>query len=137
MTPARRRDLVDWLHDEYGVGIKRGCNVLSLNRASYYYVPHRDDQMMLRMKIRQYAESHVKYGYLRIHVFLQREGLRIGKNHVYRLYCLEGLNLRRKYSRRKWYHHIVLSFPVRVDLTNPGQWILSLISYSMGVGFVA
>lgn len=101
MTSARRRDLVDWLREEYDIGIKRGCNVLRLNRASYYYVPHRDEQLMLRMKIRQYAESHVKYGYLRIHVLLHREGIRIGKNHVYRLYCLEGLNLRRKYSRRK------------------------------------
>ena len=92
---------MDWLHDEYGVGIKRGYNVLSLNWASYYYVPHRDEQPMLRMKIRQYAESHVKYGYLRIHVLLRREGLKISKNRVYRLYCLEGLNLRRKYCRRK------------------------------------
>ncbi|WP_394706875.1 IS3 family transposase [Marispirochaeta sp.] len=126
VTPARRRDLVDWLHDEYGVGIKRGCNVLSLNRASYYYVPHRDDQMMLRMKIRQYVESHVKYGYLRIHVLLQREGLRIGKNHVYRLYCLEGLNLRRKYSRRK-----VVSSP-RVELpceSRPNEsWAMDFVS---------
>jgi putative transposase len=101
VTPARRRDLVDWLREEYDIGIKRGCKVLRLNRASYYYVPHRDEQLMLRMKIRQHAESHVKYGYLRIHVLLQREGIRIGKNRVYRLYCLEGLNLRRKYSRRK------------------------------------
>jgi putative transposase len=101
VTPARRRNLVDWLREEYDVDIKRGCNVLCLNRASFYDVPHRDEQQMLRMKIRQYAEAHVKYGYLRIHVLLQREGIRIGKNRVYRLYCLEGLNLRRKYSRRK------------------------------------
>ena len=55
---------------------------------------------MLRMKIRDYAESHVKYGYLRIHVLLRREGLKVSKNRVYRLYCLEGLNLGRKYTRR-------------------------------------
>jgi putative transposase len=93
VTPARRRNLVDWLREEYDVDIKRGCNVLCLNRASFYDVPHRDEQQMLRMKIRQYAEAHVKYGYLRIHVLLQREGIRIGKNRVYRLYCLEGTQL--------------------------------------------
>jgi len=38
---------------------------------------------------------------LRIHVLLRREGLRVRKNRVYRLYGLEGLNLRRKYTRRK------------------------------------
>lgn len=93
--------MVDWLNEEYRVGIKRACSVVMLNRASYYYyVPHRDEQLALRMKIRDLAESHVKYGYLRIHVLLQREGMKIGKNRVY-LYCLEGLNLRRKYKRRK------------------------------------
>ena len=56
---------------------------------------------MLRMKIRDYAQSHVKYGYLRIHVLLRREGLPVNKKRVYRLYRLEGLNLRRKYTRRK------------------------------------
>jgi putative transposase len=56
---------------------------------------------MLRMKIRDYVQSHVKYGYLRIHVLLRREGLKVSKNRVYRLYCLEELNLRRKYTRRK------------------------------------
>ena len=81
---------MDWLRIEYGVGIKRGCNVLALNRASYYYVPQRDEQLMLLMKIRDYAQSHVKYGYLRIHVLLRREGLKVSKNRVYRLYCLEG-----------------------------------------------
>ena len=89
------------MNEEYGVGIKRGCQVVSLNRSSYYYVPHRDPQLALRMKIRDYAQSRVKYGYLRIHVLLRREGLKVSKNRVYRLYCLEGLNLRRKYRRKK------------------------------------
>lgn len=117
---------MDWLREEYEVGIKRGCNVLALNRGSYYYAPHRDQQLLLRMKIRQYAESHVKYGYLRIHVLLQREGLRIGKNRVYRLYCLEGLNLRRKYTRRK-----VVSAP-RVELARESRpnesWAMDFVS---------
>ena len=81
--------------------MKRGCNVLRLNRSSYYYVPHRDEQLMLRMKIRDYAQSHAKYGYLRIHVLVRREGLPVNKKRVYRLYRLEGLNLRRTYTRRK------------------------------------
>jgi putative transposase len=100
--------------------------VLALNRAWYYYVPHRDEQLMLRMKIRDYAQSHVKYGYLRIHVLLRREGLKVSKNRVYRLCCLEGLNLRRKYSRRK-----VVSAPrvepVRESRPNE-SWAMDFVS---------
>ena len=40
------------------------------------------------MKIRDYAATHVRYGYLRIHILLQREGFKINKKRVYRLYCL-------------------------------------------------
>jgi len=43
------------------------------------------------MKIRDYATARVKYGYRRIHVLLQREGLKINRKRVYRHYCLENL----------------------------------------------
>lgn len=73
------------MQSQYRVGIRRGCEVVELNRSSYYYLPHRDPQLALRMKIRDYAHSRVKYGYLRIHVLLKREGLGVSKNRVYRL----------------------------------------------------
>ena len=77
---------------EYRVGIRRACTVVGLNRSTYYYKPHRDDQMLLRMKIRDYAAARVRFGYLRIHVLLRREGFKINKKRVYRLYCLEKLS---------------------------------------------
>lgn len=52
------------------------------------------------MKIRNYATARVKYGYRRIDVLLQREGLKVHRKRVYRLYCLENLNMRLT-SRRK------------------------------------
>ena len=92
---------MDELNAEYRVGIRRACEVVSLGRSTYYYVPHRDEQRLLRMKIRDYAAARVRYGYLRIHVLLQREGLKINKKRVYRLYCLEGLNLRRRTKKKR------------------------------------
>ena len=89
------------MNEEYRVGIRRACEVVRLGRSTYYYVPHRDEQQLLRMKIRDYAGARVRYGYLRIHVLLQREGLKINKKRVYRMYCLEGLNLRRKPKKKR------------------------------------
>jgi putative transposase len=57
--------------------------------------------MMLRMKIRNYAESRVHYGYQRIHILLKREGFQINHKRVYRLYCLENLHLRSKKSKKR------------------------------------
>jgi putative transposase len=42
-----------------------------------------------------------RFGYLRVLVMLEREGWEVGKKRVYRLYRLEGLQLRMKVKRRK------------------------------------
>ena len=52
------------------------------------------------MRIREIAETRVRYGYLRIHILLRREGWRVNHKRVYRIYREEGLNLRRKRPRR-------------------------------------
>jgi putative transposase len=52
------------------------------------------------MRIREIAAVRVRYGYQRIHVLLRREGWLINRKRVYRLYRLEGLNLRSKRPRR-------------------------------------
>lgn len=43
----------------------------------------------------------IRYGYRRIHVLLRREGWEINHKRVYRLYKLEGLNLRHPSKRKK------------------------------------
>jgi putative transposase len=57
--------------------------------------------MALRMRIREIALSRPRFGYLRIHVLLRREGWRINRKRVHRLYRLEGLQVRMRVRRRK------------------------------------
>ena len=59
------------------------------------------DQSALQQRIRDIALSRPRFGYLRVLVMLQREGWRVGKKRVYRLYRMEGLQLRMKVKRRK------------------------------------
>jgi len=74
--------------------------VVRIGRSTYYYRSVRDDRA-LRRHIREVAETRVRYGYKRIHVLLRREGWRVNHKKVYRIYCEEGLNLRRKRPRRR------------------------------------
>ena len=56
---------------------RRACAVLKAGRSSYHYRSRRASQAALRKRIREIAETRVRYGYRRIHVLLRREGWRI------------------------------------------------------------
>lgn len=92
--------MVQDLVSVYKVGVRAACEMVDLCRATFYYKSVKDDQTVLRMKIRDYAAARVRYGYRRIHVLLKREGLVVNKKRVYRLYCLENLNIRMKAKRK-------------------------------------
>ena len=59
------------------------------------------DTLALRQRIRELAQTRVRFGYRRLLVLLRREGWELGKKRCYRLYAEEGLALRRK---RPWRH---------------------------------
>ena len=83
------------------VSIRRACHVLKLRRSTYHYKSRRPSQSGLRKRIRELAESRVRYGYRRIHILLEREGWQVNHKRVYRLYCEEGLQIRNKRPKRK------------------------------------
>lgn len=96
-----KRELATHLQQIYAVSMCRSCRVIRLDRKVYRYRSKRYDQGPLRVRIREIAESRVRYGCRRIHVLLRREGWVVNHKRVHRLYKLEGLNLRRKIRRHK------------------------------------
>ena len=74
--------------------------MIELSRSCYYYRSVRDDRV-LRKRIREIAQTRVRYGYKRIYILLRREGWHVNHKKVHRIYCEEGLNLRRKRPRRR------------------------------------
>ena len=92
---------MDHVHTCFQVGTRRACRVLTLHRSMYLYKSRRPEQAVLRKRIREIAETRVRFGYRRIHILLQREGWSAGRTRVYRLYRLEGLQMRHKPPRRR------------------------------------
>jgi putative transposase len=74
---------------------------LRAGRSTYHYRSLKCGQAVLRKRIREIAETRVRYGYRRIHVLLRREGWRVNAKRVYRLYCEEGLQMRNKTPKRR------------------------------------
>ena len=85
----------------YQVSVRRAVQTLAAPRATLYYRPRKAEQAPLRNRIKEIATVRVRYGYRRIHTLLQREGWVINHKRVYRLYCLEGLQMRHKPPRRR------------------------------------
>lgn len=70
-----------------------------------------------------------RFGYLRVLLMLKREGWEIGKKRVYRLYWLEGLQLRMKVKRRK---SISLQRGRPLPATGPNQhWSMDFVHDQM------
>ena len=72
-----------------------------MNRATYYYKSRRSDDAALRIRLRDLAQVHVRFGYRRLHVLLRREGWGVNHKLVYRLYHEEGLYLRTKRRKKR------------------------------------
>jgi putative transposase len=91
---------VRYLQGHYPVSARHACRLARIADSVYYYRPCSDPQVALRVRIRDLARSRLRYGYMRIHVLLAREGIHVNKKRVHRLYCLEGLQLRPRRPRR-------------------------------------
>jgi putative transposase len=93
--------VVEYLNVSYRVSERRACRVTRLHRATYRYSSHRNGWTALRMRIREIAQTRVRYGYRKIRVLLNREGWGVGKTLVQRLYQEEGLALKQRPKRRR------------------------------------
>lgn len=71
-----------------------------MSTSVWYYRAHRREDAPIRQRIRDIAQTRVRYGLWRIYVLLRREGWRDNHKRVYRIYKEEGLNLRVKRPRR-------------------------------------
>ena len=90
-----------YLTGRYGVSTRRACLVVKATRSSVYYTSRKDPLTALRQRVRELAQTRVRFGYRRLRVLLLREGWEVGKERFYRVYTEEGLALRRK---RPWRH---------------------------------
>lgn len=88
--------LADW-----GVSIRRACKVLPVDTSTYHYKSHRTDPAMLKKRIKEICETHVRYGYRRVYYILRRDGWLVNMKKVYRLYRELGLQLRNKTPKRR------------------------------------
>lgn len=120
-----KRKAVGFLQNTMDLSERRACRIVGLARSVQQYRPiaRNDDAVIDRMKA--LASANKRYGYLRLHVLLKRDGLVQNPKRTYRLYRAEGLQVRTK-KRRKLPRRdrVIIAVPER-----PMQrWSLDFVS---------
>jgi hypothetical protein len=90
LKPARRRELARWIREQFGTSGQQACRLELLRRSTWYRRSRAKDQTPLRMRIRELALNRPRFGYLRIHILLRREGWLINRKRVHRLYLVSA-----------------------------------------------
>lgn len=85
-----------YIVEHYRCSTRRACRLLRQPRSMHYYRSVKDRREDLRLRMKEIAQVRVRCGYRRIQVLLKREGWKLGKHQMYRLYGEEQLALRSK-----------------------------------------
>ena len=101
VTPEAKRDAVAHACVEHGISQRRACEVLRVDRSSVRYQSIRRDDAGLRAAMKQVASERRRFGYRRIHVMLQRQGIVMNQKKLRRLYREENLQVRKRGGRKR------------------------------------
>jgi putative transposase len=97
-----------------------------MQRSAFYYKPHRRDETLLVMRMREIAFTGIRYGFRRIEIMLRRDGFKDNHKRMHRVYREQGLNLRtRRPSRSRMAAHRL----ERPEITRVHQvWSMDIVA---------
>jgi putative transposase len=131
VTPDARREAAGWLQTR-GTSLRRSCRVIGLSTATWRY-QRRPNALNERVLARLQAQAAVRprFGYRRLQILLDREGLAVNHKRIYRLYRDARLQVRRRSRKR-------LTRADRVPLPVPGgrleRWSIDFMADTLADG---
>jgi len=125
VSPERRRQAVHRLQDRFGASERRACALLGQHRSSQRHrrtvVP---DEEHLRLRLHQLVKRDSRLGYKKQHAILCREGWKVNRKRVRRIWRQEGLQVPRKKKRRRPGRHA----PGHVGAAHPNHvWAMDFL----------
>ena len=125
-----------------GLSIRRQCELLALDRGSYYYAPGEEAAENLDI-MRRIDRLYVKWPFLgsrKLVVFLRRQGIEVNRKRVQRLMRLMGLEAicPKQHLSANGMDHCVYPYLLRgVEIVRPNQvWAADITYIPMQHGFL-
>ena len=92
---------MSWAIAEKGYSQRHACALVGIAPKTYRYEAARPDDAGLREKLKQLAHQRRRFGYRRLHLLLQREGVEVNHKKLFRIYREEKLMVRRRGGRKR------------------------------------
>ena len=92
---------MSWAITEKSYSQRRACALIGLVPKVYRHRGQPADDAALREHLRALANERRRFGYRRLHLLLEREGLHVNHKRLYRIYCEERLVVRRRGGRKR------------------------------------
>jgi putative transposase len=125
VTPDAKREAVSYLQTAYGLSERRACAAMAVDRSTIRYQSKRADDAELRDQVKQIASERRRFGYRRIHVLLEREGIQVNLKKLRRIYNEEKLQVRRRGGRKR---ALGTRRPMEVPTAMNIRWSLDFVS---------
>jgi putative transposase len=92
---------VTWAIEEKSYSQRRACGLVGLHPRAYRFASTRPDDSVLRAKLRDLASQRLRFGYRRLGLMLERQGIKLNDKKLYRLYKEERLSVRKRGGRKR------------------------------------
>jgi len=118
VSPAAKRTVAKDLAKRGQCSERKACKVIGCARSTVRYERRvRDDEAALRKRMRELVKKHKRYGARRILAKLKREGWRVNKKRVHRIWKEEGLQRKRKAKKKRAFGS-TNGLPVKAEYPN-------------------
>jgi transposase InsO family protein len=102
VSPSRRRRAVQMLQERLGLSQRRACRIVGQHRSTQRHTSKDPDpDRELRSWLGDFSQKHQRWGYRRAHAVLVREGHRVNRKKIQRLWREEGLRVPQKRRKRQ------------------------------------
>jgi len=87
--------------EAHGISERRACSILGVDRSTTRYRHRRGDDAATRQRLKELAAERRRFGWRRLKLLLEREGIRMNHKKLRRLYAEERLQVRRRGGRKR------------------------------------
>ncbi len=120
---------VEQLRESFAFSERRACQLIGLAVSTFRYRKRRADGT-LRERLVALAREKPRYGYRRLHVLLQRDGIEVNHKRVWRVYHEAGLSVKRRKRKRL----VRVGRPLEEVFAANDEWALDFASDTLATG---